>query len=98
MLARRGGQELQLADAALWAAAWGLGAAVGVMLGAWLTAVGAAAPPGENAIDIVSDLLVLPAVAFVGVGLASFGIQVIVAALRGRAVERRHEQHEQPGG
>lgn len=96
MLLRRGGEELKLTDAALWALAWGLGAALGVMLGAWLTAVGAAGSPGADAVEVVSDLLVLPAVAFFGVTLASLVFQLLLAALRGRAVARRQKEDKQP--
>lgn len=66
-----------------WAATWGLGAAIGVALGGWLTVVGGGAgAPGTGSLDLVQDVVVLPLL----VGGAVFVVhvlgQVIVAGVR----------------
>jgi len=66
-----------------WAATWGLGAAIGVALGGWLTVVGGGAGAPEVAsLDLVEDVIVLP----LAVGGVVFAIhlvgQLIVAGVR----------------
>lgn len=57
-----------------WAATWGLGAAIGVALGGWLTVVGGgASAPGVESLDIVQDVIVLPLIA----GGAVFAIHLV---------------------
>lgn len=88
MLVGRSGAPLRLGDALLWSVAWGAGAAIGVALGAWLTAVGGAGAPGAQALEVTSDFVVLPALAFGAVVASHFAFQLALAALRGRAVTR----------
>ena len=57
-----------LGSAVFWAATWGIGVAIGVALGGWLTVVGGAGTPGVESLDLVEDVLLLPA----AVGLIVF--------------------------
>lgn len=88
MLVGRGGAPFTLARAVLWSVTWAVGAAIGVALGGWLTLVGGAGAPGRAALDVASDLVVLPAAAFAVVLAVHLAGQLVAAALRGRAVER----------
>ena len=49
--------------ALFWAATWGVGVAIGVALGGWLTVVGGAGTPGVEALDLTQDMIVLPVIA-----------------------------------
>lgn len=89
----RDGVEFSFARAVLWAAAWGVGAAVGVALGGWLTLVGAAGAPGTAGLDIVSDLVIVPLGAFVVVTGVHLAGQHIVAMLRGGPVKGGEQQN-----
>ncbi len=55
------------------AASWGVGVALGVALGAYLTAVSGSGAPGATALD-ASELIVLPAIA----GTAVFAVLFVV--------------------
>ena len=88
MLTGPGGMAFSLSRAALFSASWGLGAAIGVALGGWLTLVGGAGAPGAAGLDPVSDLIVVPVAAFDAVVLVHLAGQLIVALLRGRSGER----------
>lgn len=84
-----------------WALTWGVGVAVGVALGGWLTVVGGAGAPGLEALDTVEDLFVLPAVSGIAVACVHFvGSGVIgLSRLVGHSPdEPRGEDHdaEQP--
>ena len=59
-----------------WSLTWGIGAAIGVALGAYVTVLGAAAAPGDVALDS-TELLVLPAAAGATVFLISFLLRVV---------------------
>ena len=83
-LVAKGGQPFRISRAALWAFSWGLGAAVGVAAGAWLTVVGEAGAPGIESIDPGTDLFALPAAAFLTVFLAHFAGQWLAAYVRSR--------------
>ena len=92
MLRNRTGERFRIAEALLWSASWGFGAAIGVALGGWLTLVGGAGAPGTSGLDPVSDLVVLPGVAFAVVLLLQLVVRVTAAAVRGRAQGRgEHE-------
>jgi len=95
MLLSRTGERFRIGEALLWSASWGLGAAIGVALGGWLTLVGGAGAPGTSGLDPVSDLVVLPGVAFVVVVLLQLVVRVAAAAIRGRAHSRG--EHENNG-
>ncbi len=71
--------------AVFWAATWGIGVALGVALGGWLTAVGGAGAPGAQAVQPLTDLVLLPAAAFGVVFVVHFGAQVVAALIRGRS-------------
>lgn len=83
-LVARGGSTFRLGRSLLWSASWGLGAAIGVALGGWLTLVGGAGAPGIESLDPWTDLAVLPFVAFVAVAAVHLVAQVLFAILRGR--------------
>ena len=83
-LVARGGQSYRAGRAVLWAFSWGLGAAIGVAAGAWLTVVGEASAPGIEAIDPGVDLIALPAAAFATVFVIHLFAQAIAALVRGR--------------
>lgn len=97
MLVARGGAPFRLRVALWWSFTWALGAGLGVALGGWLTLVGGAGAPGAAAIDPISDLVVLPSVAFVGVLVLELLVRIAVAALRGRTVAGS-EQHDDEQG
>ena len=46
--------------AALTAGTWGLGVAIGVALGGWLTATSGSGAPGAAALDVPRDLVLVP--------------------------------------
>lgn len=96
MLLDRHRERFRLAEALFWSASWGLGAALGVALGGWLTLVGGAGAPGVQGLDPTVDLGLLPLGAFAVVALVHLIGQVIAAILRGRAEARgKHEDDEQ---
>lgn len=51
-----------LLSAVFWAATWGIGAAIGVALGGWLTVVSGSGAPGAETLDVFQDLIVLPGI------------------------------------
>lgn len=67
-----------------WALTWSLGAALGVALGGYLILVSGSGAPGEQAIDPVTDLVLLPAIAFGVVFVVHLAGQFTVALVRGR--------------
>jgi len=78
-----------------WAATWGLGAAIGVAVGGWLTVAGGAGSLGVESLDLVEDLLVLPVLAGLGVIAIHLIGQAAVAIVRGsRAGDRDSEDHD----
>ncbi len=102
MLLDRRQERFSVREAAFWAASWGLGAAIGVALGGWLTLVGGSGAPGVEGLDPAVDLGLLPLGAFGAVMLVHLLGQVVAAALRGRAEgrgedERDHERAEDNG-
>lgn len=88
MLADRAGERFSLPHALLWSATWALGVAIGVALGGWLTLVGGSGAPGAEALDPVTDLIVLPGVAFAAMLVVQVLVRVSLAAVRGR-IHRR---------
>jgi hypothetical protein len=86
-LVQKGGRPLTAGRAVAFSAAWGLGAAIGVALGAWLTLVGQAGAPGVEGLDPGTDLIVVPLVAFAVVFVVHLAIQLAVALVRGRRMD-----------
>ncbi|MCK8114379.1 hypothetical protein [Anaerosoma tenue] len=84
--------RLHPGDALFWAVSWGLGAALGVGLGGWLTLVGGAGAPGTGGLEPGSDLVALPLAAFGVVTAVHLGGQVVAAFVRGAATKRRQRQ------
>jgi hypothetical protein len=83
------------------ALAWGLGAAAGTAIGAYLTAVGGEGAPGIEQIEAASDLLVMPAAAFGIVFVGYLGAMAIVRVARGSSSEQRADgqnEDEKPEG
>lgn len=82
--------------AVLWAATWGIGVALGVALGGWLTVVGGVGTPGTASLNLVEDVFALPGLAGGVVFLAHLGGAVIVAAVRSRRAtndgDKRYER------
>lgn len=96
MLLDRHRERFRLAEALFWSSSWGLGAAVGVALGGWLTLVGGSGAPGAEGLDPAVDLVLLPLGAFAAVLVLHLAGQVIAASMRGRAeAGREHEDDEQ---
>ena len=87
MLVGRDGRRLRVGDALFWACAWGVGVALGVALGGWLTLVGGSGAPGAEGLDAVSDLVVLPLAAAGATIIVHLLGQVVASAVRGRAVQ-----------
>lgn len=84
--------RLHPGDALFWAVSWGLGAALGVGLGGWLTLVGGAGAPGAGGLEPGSDLVALPLAAFGVVTAVHLGGQAVSAFVRGVAAKRRQHQ------
>ncbi len=80
-------KRFSLKGAAFWAATWGVGMAIGVALGGWLTAVGGTAAPGFESIEFDVDLVLLPVssgfVVFVLHFIGQLGFHVVRARLGG---------------
>ncbi len=68
---------------AVMAGAWGVGVALGVGAGAWLTVVSGAGAPGSGALEPGTDLIVLPGIAFVVAWVLAFVLGGIWDRLRG---------------
>jgi hypothetical protein len=94
MLRGRDNTPFRFGIAVFWSLTWAVGVAIGVALGGWLTLVGGAGAPGASELDPVSDLLVLPAAAFVVVLVLQLIVRVSVAAVRGRAHHSGEDEHE----
>ena len=92
MLIGHDGERLRPGRALFWSLTWGMGVAVGVAAGGWLTLVGGAGAPGSEALEPISDLVVLPAIGGGVVVFLHLVGQLTAAALRGRAVERAEDQ------
>jgi len=75
-------RSLSLARAAAWSATWGVGAAAGVALGSYLTAVSGAGSPGVTAMDR-TETVVLPLFAGLAVFVVSFLGRIVYALARG---------------
>lgn len=80
--------------AAFWAGTWGVGVALGVALGGWLTVVGGTGTPGVESLDLAEDVIALP----LAVGGAVFAVhfvgQIVVALIRRGRSKAGHEEHE----
>lgn len=86
-LVQKGGRPLTAGRAFAMSFAWGLGAAIGVALGSWLTLVGQAGAPGVEGLDAGTDLFVVPLVAFAVVFVVHLVLQMTIAWVRGRRAE-----------
>lgn len=95
MLIDRKGERLRLPEALFWSGSWGLGAALGVALGGWLTLVGGSGAPGAEGLDPLTDLVLLPAGAFFAVLAVHLVGQLIASSLRGRAVARGEREDDE---
>lgn len=90
-------QRFQVARAAFWAATWAVGVALGVALGGWLTVVGASAVPGDVAIDLAEDIVLLPLVAGGVVFVVHLTGQLVAHGVRARRSARDgHGYDENP--
>lgn len=74
------GRARQVIAALFWAGTWGLGAAIGVALGSWLTVASGSGAPGIETLDITQDVIVLPSVAGGGVILLHLVWQILAHA------------------
>ncbi|MGB4441937.1 MAG: hypothetical protein WBJ62_06910 [Coriobacteriia bacterium] len=96
MLLDRHRERFRFAEAFFWSASWGLGAALGVALGGWLTLVGGSGAPGAEGLDPLVDIGLLPLGAFVAVVFVHLIGQLIAGGLRGRAeASGEHKGDEQ---
>jgi hypothetical protein len=86
-LVQKGGRPLTAGRALAMSFAWGLGAAIGVALGAWLTLVGESGAPGVQGLDTGTDLFAIPLAAFAVVFVAHLALQVSIAWARGRRAD-----------
>ncbi len=85
---------MTIGRAMAWAATWGIGVALGVALGGWLTVVGGAGAPGVAELDLIEDVLVLPATA----GLVVFALHLLgQAAFIGFGASRFASNHRGGG-
>ena len=72
--------------AAVTAATWALGVAMGVALGGWLTVTSGSGAPGAAALDTARDLVLIPLASGFLVFVALFGgIMLFSLMLRSRA-------------
>lgn len=92
MLVARDRERFRLAEALFWSVTWGVGAALGVALGGWLTLVGGSGAPGTGALDVWTDLVILPVSTFVVVVVIHLCGQLIAGAVRGRTRENSDQQ------
>ncbi len=87
--------RFRLGRAALWSATWGVGVAIGVALGGWLTVVGGAGTPGSGALTLGDDVVLLPGLA----GLVVFGLhligQILIAFIRQRRMPGDGDEHDE---
>ena len=92
----------RFARALFWAATWGVGVAIGVALGGWLTVVGGAGTPGVEALDLTQDVFILPAIAgsiVFGIHFLAQGIMALVRRARApRGPDGDDQNGEQPEG
>jgi len=95
VLVGRNQERFSVPGALFWALSWGVGAALGVALGGWLTLVGGSGSPGAAGLDALVDLGVLPGGALIAVTLVHLAGQLFAAVLRGRAVERGQAERDQ---
>jgi hypothetical protein len=79
-----------------WAATWGVGVAIGVALGGWLTLVGGAGAPGGGSLDLTQDVLVLPALAGGTVIVVHLVGQGLIAMWRRRSPRVPYSPDEEP--
>lgn len=81
--------------AAFWAATWGLGVAIGVALGGWLTVVGGAGTPGVESLDLAQDVFALPLAVGGGVFVLHLIGQIAVGLVRRiRASRKAHDESQ----
>lgn len=97
MLLNRHRERFRIAEALFWSFSWGLGAAIGVALGGWLTLVGGSGAPGAEGLDPLVDLGLLPLGAFVAVALVHLAGQLVAAGLRGRAEAGSEQKDDEQG-
>ncbi len=81
MRARDGG-AWRPGEALASAAAWGLGAATGVLAGAFLTSVGTQGAPGPASVD-ASEMTLVPALAGAAAATGRLAVSAVAAAVRG---------------
>lgn len=96
-LAHRDGSPMPLSHALVLSASWGAGAAIGVALGAVLTAVSGAGAPGVSSVQPVFDLIVVPVLAGAVVFLVHFGVTLGIATVRARRAPERDAQADERG-
>ncbi|MHB9004174.1 MAG: hypothetical protein ACYC6C_08925 [Coriobacteriia bacterium] len=72
----------QLARSVFWAFTWGVGVALGVAAGGWLTVVGGTGAPGADSLDIMQDVVVLPLAAGGAVVALHLAGQAVMALVR----------------
>lgn len=75
-----------------WASTWAVGVALGTAAGAWLSVVGASGAPGAQGLDVVSELLVTPALA----GTLVFLGYLTLAGIAGRRREDPADSQTEP--
>jgi hypothetical protein len=88
VLLARSGVTFRWSRAVAWALSWGVGAALGVAAGAWLTVVGEAGAPGVGSIDPGMEFVTLPLAALVVVSAVHLGGQVVAGMWRGARHKR----------
>lgn len=89
----RDGHAFRLGEALLWSFVWGLGAAAGVALGAWLTVAGASGVLGSAAVDPAVDVVRSALAAFCAVVLVHLSAQVVAALVRAHRASRDATHH-----
>ncbi len=81
-----------------WASTWAVGVALGTAAGAWLSVVGASGAPGAQGLDVVSELLVVPALAGILVFLGYLALAYVAGRRRDdSAVAQTEPPHGGPG-
>jgi hypothetical protein len=94
-LAARDGSPLRAGRVFVLSASWGIGAGLGVALGAVLTSVSGAGAPGLSGLDATSELVVVPWIVGGAVLMGHLAVTLATALVRGSRTRQAPPQREE---